>query len=288
MGLQEETAPSARSVIAAVRLLADEDEKVRRACRSQLLLWGDIVEGPLKIAAEDDDPRLRMRARDLQRSLELRRWLERLCSFAGSAEGSWNNRLFEGLMLAASVDRGDRAGSDAASSTIGELGRMLAPRVEGRSTHTSARHLTNLLAGEFGLDGCREGFHRRDNLHLDRILQQRRGLPSALVAIYLLVARSAGLVASPVRLPDYYLLRIHGRRNVLLDPFHGGRTVTKADCLRYMRESGHPDASLDLLEDIDERELLAGVLEDMRRTCHRPTERELRVVLGEARTALVS
>ncbi|MHC5065963.1 MAG: transglutaminase family protein, partial [Planctomycetota bacterium] len=98
--------------------------------------------------------------------------------------------------------------------------------------------------------------------------------------------RRAGLDAWAVSLPDYFLVRIHGRRPVLLDPFHGGRSVTKADCLRYLRGPGGGAARSAQLVDIDDLDLLCGLLDDLQRAFSRSHESEFRAALRRSRRFL--
>ena len=49
------------------------------------------------------------------------------------------------------------------------------------------------------------------------------GVPVTLSMIYLLVARWAGLTVSGVGMPTHFLVRLHGVRPVLVDPYYGGR-----------------------------------------------------------------
>ena len=58
-------------------------------------------------------------------------------------------------------------------------------------------------------------------------------------------------------------MRLHGVRPVLVDPFHGGRTVTKTDCVRYLRSLGYEQVRAHL-RDLSDRELLAHYLRELR------------------------
>jgi regulator of sirC expression with transglutaminase-like and TPR domain len=64
-------------------------------------------------------------------------------------------------------------------------------------------------------------------------------MPLTLVAIYLLVARRAGLKAAPIALPGRVLLRLYaGPRSLILDPFLGGKARTRQDCVNYLAKHG--------------------------------------------------
>ncbi len=288
MGLKEEALPSSTAVQAAVRLISDEDTAVAQTCRSQLLRWGEASRPALEGAARENDARLRSRARSLLLSLDLHVWCEEMRSLAESAHNRTldSDFLLRGLLLIAEFGRPGGVDEYAIRCTLDDWADDLLPRVRGRSSLTAARHLANQLSAIERFTGCREGYYRSENLLLDEVIRQRRGLPSALVALYLLVARRAGLEAHAVRLPEYFLVRIHGRRPVLLDPFHGGRSVTKADCLRYMRGPGGGAARSAQLVDVDDLDLLCGLLDDLQRAFSRSYEGEFRAALRRSRRYL--
>ncbi|MCR9246491.1 MAG: transglutaminase-like domain-containing protein [bacterium] len=142
------------------------------------------------------------------------------------------------------------------------------------------------LAGfDSGLDAGQElasaSVLELDHVLLHRVLDQGIGLPVSLSMLYMLVARWAGLSAAGVALPDHFLVRLHGVRPVLLDPFHAGRTITKADCSRYLRANGH-DQVRHHLRDLDDREVLVHYLRALQRAATYRGTRETRQALARA------
>jgi hypothetical protein len=98
------------------------------------------------------------------------------------------------------------------------------------------------------------------------------GAPIALSLVYMLVARWAGLSAAGVAMPGHFLVRLHGRRPVLVEPCRGGRTITKSDCMRHLRHVGRRPVA-PLLRDLDDREVLRAYLDALRSAaCQRPIE----------------
>ena len=119
--------PPASTVAAAVRLLADTDERVVGTCRRQLLQWGRIAIPEVRQAARHGEPRLRTRARRLLRTLELRVWNRGMLRFVRAlqrergAAARWRDpRVLEGgAMLLASLAR------------IGRVDRAAGQRIGG-------------------------------------------------------------------------------------------------------------------------------------------------------------
>ena len=98
--------------------------------------------------------------------------------------------------------------------------------------------LAEYLGEELGYGGVEDDYHHPDNLFLHRVISRKSGIPLSLTAIYLAVARRAGIRAAAVALPGHVILRIYGPgQSLLLDPFDGGAILSERDCLRYLAES---------------------------------------------------
>lgn len=159
--------------------------------------------------------------------------------------------------------------------------KTLRARIHGRSLPTCARMLSEQLAAGLGFHGGGASCLDVDHVSIDRVWLGRTGTPVSLSLIYLLVARWAGLSCAGVALPDHFLVRLHGLRPVLVDPYHSGRTVTKADCIRYLRSSGH-DQVLEQLRDLADREVLAHYLRGLRRAVSYRAGADTSTTLGSA------
>ncbi|MCB9879839.1 MAG: hypothetical protein H6835_19785, partial [Planctomycetes bacterium] len=67
--------------------------------------------------------------------------------------------------------------------------------------------------------------------------------------------------------------------------FHGGRTITKSDCARYLRSPG-VERVQEHLRDLTDRELLIHYLRALRRSAARRTEAEAQASLDRALSLL--
>ena len=112
-------------------------------------------------------------------------------------------------------------------------------------------------------------------------------MPVSLSLLYLLVGRRAGLRVTGVALPDHFLVRVHGKNPVLLDPYHEGRSVTKADCIRYLRRTGFGLHTSSYLEDVSDKEVLACLVRNLHRVYGYREDHDSCVVLENVRQALM-
>jgi hypothetical protein len=83
--------------------------------------------------------------------------------------------------------------------------------------------LRDVLARSHGFAGDREQYDDPRNSMLDVVLERRAGLPILLSAVYVEVARRAGIDLEGVGLPGHFVVGHFGTvPALLLDPFDGG------------------------------------------------------------------
>ncbi len=255
-------APAA--IAGAVRLLTDADPKTIAACRRHLLRGGAAAREALECAAEAQDPRLRVRARHILRTFDVQDWFVALRAVDLSAMD-----VLDAALLASAPARAFQPLTEGADPHISirafveAEGERLAAVCRGRTAATCARLLKERLADTLGFNGSHGAYVSLSDVAVDQVFDNRRGMPIALSVLYLAVGRAAGLDMHGVALPDHFLVRIHGVRPILLDPFHGGRTVTKQDCHRYLRVAGFEPAGRDTLRDLSDEEMIGHVLRAM-------------------------
>jgi hypothetical protein len=248
--------PTPSQIAATIDLLADDNEPIVAAARERLLRWGPAVLAPLREGAEAESLRIRARCRALLRAIELRDNLQRFARLRlGRTGRSAAPPLLEGALLLTGMVRTFVPRVAEIAAVLRREAALLRAGIGGRSLPTCARLLAERLHDRFGLRGAAADGEGVDHVSLDRVLELRAGAPVTLSLLYLLVARLAGLSVAGVALPDHFLVRLHGVRPVLVDPFHAGRTITKADCARYLRSNGHAQVR-DLLRDLTDREVL--------------------------------
>ncbi|MFK7739866.1 MAG: transglutaminase family protein [Planctomycetota bacterium] len=292
--MREPFEPDATQIANWVSVLGDDVGPLQQAARRRLLGLGARAVPPLRIGAEAAHLQTRTRCRRLLRDMELRSIvarfselrldgvgcasssedLEGVVSEGGVSEGGGlEGGMLEGAVLAAQIVRTFVPEPRQLAAQLRREAAALRRDCAGRSLPVCARLLAERLHDRLGLQGCAteeldlDGVpadFRIDHVLIDRAWSQRTGAPIALSLIYLLVARWAGLSAAGVAMPDHFLVRLHGPRPLLLDPFHGGRIIPKADCARYLRARGY-ERVRDHLRDLADREVLIQYLRSLRR-----------------------
>jgi regulator of sirC expression with transglutaminase-like and TPR domain len=229
------TFPARSRAETLIRLLGDDSPAVFGSVREGLVALGRAAHPALRRAARSSEARLRARARTLIARLERQDVLRRVAGYAlrGDIE------LERGLFLLSRLDR-PRFDRRPYAKALDAMGAAVRARVAAATDPENAPFaLTQVLGDELGFVGCEADFNHPDNVYLHRALERKRGMPLTLVAIYLLVARRAGLRAAPIALPGRVLLRLYaGPRSLILDPFLGGKLRTRQDCVNYLAKHG--------------------------------------------------
>lgn len=109
-------------------------------------------------------------------------------------------------------------------------------RTAGTGTVASTVAALNAyLFGEQGFHGNEDDYYDPRNSYLNEVMDRRTGIPISLSALYVEVARRAGIEAVGVGLPGHFIVRVaRGPEHLLVDPFHGGDALSNEDCQRRL------------------------------------------------------
>jgi regulator of sirC expression with transglutaminase-like and TPR domain len=91
--------------------------------------------------------------------------------------------------------------------------------------------LCRYLFHDLGFRGNDEEYYDHRNSYFNEVLDRRVGIPITLSAVAIAVGTRAGLGVVGVGLPGHFVAKaVGGGREVLFDPFHGGRVRTPGEC----------------------------------------------------------
>lgn len=225
-----------RDIQAIISLLSDDDEVVVRAVKEKLLDLGE--EAIVRVQAAVGSNRRAHREIDglLRRLKEppLEAQFENLPRTHGG-----DVDLEEGTFLIAKLGYPDVE----VETYVDILDRMaadLAPRVsaDDHPIHV-IRMLNAYLVEEQGFRGG--AVSDPDNSFMNRVLERKVGIPIALSAVYLFVGRRLGLPVHGVGMPGHFIVKYQDDDlEIFVDPFHGGRVLTKNECRQIVTRMGYP------------------------------------------------
>jgi regulator of sirC expression with transglutaminase-like and TPR domain len=158
---------------------------------------------------------------------------------------------------------------DAYCARIEELAhrvKQLVPDLGDPAESISA--LNRALFEEEGFRGNAEDYYDPRNSFLNDVLDRKLGIPITLAVVYMEVARRVGFPLVGVGMPGHFLLKhydVEGRE-ILIDPFNRGRTLTAQDCQRALDQiyDGQMPLQPEFLMAVSRRQVLVRMLNNLK------------------------
>ncbi len=229
---------------ALVSLLLDDDPKTVAVARRKLIEHAGAARPILADSVRSDDPRLRARARPVLEEIRVRELEDKLREWSESAPEGGD--LETGAYLVASYatpDLDPSACARAVDAMALEVGARLG---DERRASKVVETLSAVLFGEFEFRGNRESYYDPDNSYIDKVIARRTGIPISLSALVLFVSKRLDLPIHGVTMPCHFIVRYESpEARVYFDPFNGGKTLAREECLGILKELGvEPNESL--------------------------------------------
>jgi regulator of sirC expression with transglutaminase-like and TPR domain len=224
------TTPSLARQRAFLTLLADDDPSISNAIAAQLILGGEATLRWLREHRLDADPTLRkaVRAFLLKQSREkadltFLNFCQSRAEYFDLEEAVWLFVLTHNpeACIAAYQAQLDDWAEEARSGVE-----------ESASGSGVVAAINQVLFINQGFRGNGEDYYNELNSYLDSVIDLRRGLPISLSCVYLFVGRRLGLPLVGIGMPGHFLCRYQtAQEELLIDPFHGGRIVSRGEAL---------------------------------------------------------
>ncbi len=243
MAINDTTQPllpvlSERERAALVTLLADEDPAVYRVIRARILACGPDACGWLRGYRLNSDPRLRRRVTEIVEHFGRCEADNRFLGFC-LRQGE-DLDLEEGCWLLART-RYPEINVTAYRALLDEFADPLREKISlSDEPQAVIATINERIFGELGFVGDEQNYYHPENSHLNRVLDRRSGNPLLMCTVYLGAARRLGLPIAGIGLPGHFLCRYQTPvRELYIDAFGGGRILTKADCVKYLQQTGY-------------------------------------------------
>jgi regulator of sirC expression with transglutaminase-like and TPR domain len=243
--------------LALVSLLTDEDPAIYRTVRDKILSYGPPAADWLRPHTMSDDPALRRRAQQIVLHFERQASDDHFLAFClrngeelDLEQGAWmfaktqypliNVEAYQAVLEGYANELRDRLGSSAEPKEIIAI-------------------LNQYLFTELGFVGNEADYYDPENSYLNRVMDRRTGNPINLCLVYILLARRLRLPVAGIGLPGHFLCRYQSTAaEIYLDPFNGGKSLTKADCIQYLA-NGNFSLRDDYLTPVSPRRLLLRI-----------------------------
>lgn len=223
---------------ALIKLLGDEDTQIRKIAQRELLQLGSVVTGPLAdIVHRDADGVTRIYAGTLLNRIRRKELIR-----AFHALAIWPDDLIDleqGAYLLARVAHPDLA-RDEISLALDRMAEQVRLQLPAASSGRKiVRAINSVLYAQAGFRGNTENYYAIDNSCLNRVLEQRKGIPITLSLIYILLAQRLQVPIFGINTPMHFLCMYDdGNDRFFIDAFERGRILSYADCIVRIRRYG--------------------------------------------------
>lgn len=151
--------------------------------------------------------------------------------------------LLRAAVAVAAHELGEETCQDVETQIYAFSGRVR-KRVSSPRPSAILAHVHRVLFEEEGFSGNPGDYYNARNSYLPAVLESKRGIPITLVLIYKCVAEGAGLSVYGVNAPGHFLGEVEmDGRPALIDPFYGGRMLTREEAIRQIAEATGQDVA---------------------------------------------
>ena len=244
-----------------VRLL-DDEENIYAAVQQRLLGMGSEIVPLLREIAETGSLLMRERAKEITDQIAIAELRTQIRDLVGHVEHG-DIDLERGAFI---IARYQYPGLDTKHYT--ELLNSYAAELDAQLTgHDDPNEIISLVNGFFiaqkKFRGNKNDYYHPDNLFLNRVLDLGLGIPISLGTVYLLIARRLNIPLEGIGMPSHFLLKYTvGTSEIFIDPFNGGRFLTREECIASLDTSGF-GYTPSYLEKVTNRYIIERILRNL-------------------------
>ena len=102
---------------------------------------------------------------------------------------------------------------------------------EGLEPREIIPRLSDYLYTDQGFQGNRDDYYDPGNSYLNHVLDRKTGIPIMLSLVHMEVGKHLGLAFEGIGLPGHFIIKTGpAEEELYVDPFEGGRMLSRADC----------------------------------------------------------
>ncbi|MAI73672.1 MAG: hypothetical protein CMM01_22615 [Rhodopirellula sp.] len=173
-----------------------------------------------------------------------------------------DNMLLRGSLLIAKLDNAD-IDVDAYLGKVDQMGREIREKFQTNADANAKRDaLHTYLFQENGFHGGSAEYYHPANSHLNRVIDDREGLPITLSILYMELGRRIGIETEGVGLPGHFIVRqvLDDNEQKLIDVFERGKILTMDDATNLVANRSNRSITTDDLRAQTPIEILNRVL----------------------------
>lgn len=244
-----------------------------------------------------------LQMRRLAEDIKLQHTLDALQKTLSDSQSEPVNRLLRGALLIAKLDNDDtepKSYIEKVDSMAEEIFNSLPKDADALEKR---RCLDQYLFEENGFHGGQTEYYHPANSHLDRVIDEREGLPITLSILYIELGKRIGLDIVGIGLPGHFVVqhRINANKTQIIDVYDRGKNLSEKESAEIVRNGANRTISAQDLVPQSDSAILTRVVNNLlgsarrnsdteafRRYCEalvaiEPNEPEFRIMRSQAR-----
>jgi regulator of sirC expression with transglutaminase-like and TPR domain len=149
----------------------------------------------------------------------------------------------------------------------GRASELSGPVARAASDEALLAELSACLAGRHQIAGSPECYEHADGSFLNRVIEQKKGIPISLSVLYMAVADRVGVPLRGVAAPGHFLTCYETIDTPLfVDAFNGGRVRTYGEAVAWLEQTQEvaPDKARGALEPVGPRLIIIRMLNNLK------------------------
>lgn len=141
------------------------------------------------------------------------------------------------------------------------------PLPVGMNPLTAIDAINQVLFEEEHFHGNDSDYYRPDNSYLNKVLENRTGLPISLSVLYMEIGKRIGLPIEGIGFPFHFMVRYHWLDgNIYIDPFAQGLLLNEEECLARLQKISQQQLHLKArwFEPVTSKQLLIRMLNNLK------------------------
>lgn len=196
--------------------------------------------------------------------------------------------LLRAALLVAKLDEED-VDVDAYIKQVDRMAEEIEAKLPAEADETTKiARLNEYLFVDSGFHGSRTDYHNQANSYLNRVIDDREGLPITLSVLYIELGKRLGLKLHGVGLPGHFVVRHSPAEGdaQLIDVFDGGKPLSRKDAEKLIVESTGEPAQEAYFDEVTTRQIVLRMLQNLLGVAQRKTDREAMLRYVEASIAI--
>ncbi|HQY20323.1 MAG TPA: transglutaminase-like domain-containing protein [Ignavibacteria bacterium] len=266
-----------------IKLMDDEDVNIYKSVKDRFLSYGILSEDFLKGYLNDENLLIKKRANEI---ISILNFTNLEYQFNKLKHSQSKQYLEKSIFLIASygyplVDM--KKYEKITDEYVSEIKQRVINKfrkVEPDYPLDLLETINEYLFGELKFKGNKENFYDPDNSFINKVIDNKTGIPITLSVIYLIVAKKLNLPIYGINMPGHFLLKYENKNaEYYIDPFNEGIIISGSEAERFAKNIGIQKSDFDQIPYLNkstDNEILLRILRNLLEI-YRENKEELKV-----------